>query len=68
MNEMQKKWLEDIYLEAAEDHLSVAKHEHLCALGSPDNEIAIIHENSADSHREFANMLMAMAKNINKEE
>lgn len=68
MTEMQKIWLKALYLEEAEDHYAMAEHEHLCALGSPDNEIATMHELSADEHREFANMLKAMAKNINEEE
>lgn len=64
MNEMQKElhniWLEDMYKEARDNHLAVARHEHLCALGSPDNETATIHENMADIHRNFAKLMSNM--------
>lgn len=68
MTEMMKIWLKDLYLVSADDHLSVAKHEHLCALGSPDGETAAIHEASADEHRAFANILMSMSENIDNME
>jgi len=55
--DMYKIWLEDMYKEAKADHLAIANHEHLCALGSPDNETATIHEQSAERHREFAKMM-----------
>ena len=61
MTEMMKYWLEAMYLQEADDHLGVARLEHLCALGSKDQEIAVIHENSADEHREFARILKEMA-------
>ena len=66
-NDFTKIWLKDIYLNAAKEHLDTAKFEHLCALGSSNNEIATIHENSADDHREFAHILEFMAENIDKE-
>ena len=68
MTEMQKIWLKSLYVEEAKDHYAMAAIEHLCALGSPDNETATIHESSADEHRAFANMLKTMAKNIDEEE
>lgn len=66
-NEFTKIWLKDLYLEAAKEHLEMAKHEHICALGSPDNESATMHEHNADDHREFARMMESMAENIDKE-
>lgn len=54
-------WLKDMYGNEIEDHIAIARHEHLCALGSPDIETATIHENMADIHRayvSFLNMLM----------
>lgn len=64
MTEMMKYWLEAMYLQEADDHLEVARLEHLCALGSKDQEIAVIHENSADEHREFARILKEMAEQL----
>lgn len=68
MTEMQKIWLKALYVEEAKDHYAMAAIEHLCALGSHDNETATMHESNADEHREFANMLKTMAKKINEEE
>ena len=67
MTEMMKVWLKRLYLNGANDHLEIAKHEHLCALGSRSDEIATIHEMSADEHRVFANILKSMAKEIEEE-
>ena len=64
MTEMMKIWLSSMYLQEAEDHLETARFEHLCALGSDDQEIAIIHEHSADEHREFARILKEMAEQL----
>lgn len=50
-------WLNSMYKEARDDHLAKATHEHLCALGSPDNETAIMHEQMADVHRQFARIM-----------
>lgn len=60
MTENMKFWLR----EYANDHLETARLEHLCALGSPNGEDAMLHEMNADEHRKFANMLETMANNI----
>ena len=65
MEFLHKVWLEDMYREAKADHIAVSNHEHLCALGSPNNEIATIHEQSADMHREFAKMMDDLISELN---
>ena len=52
-----KIWLEDLYNKAKEEHLATATHEHLCALGSTDNETASMHELNCDQHRKFAKLM-----------
>lgn len=64
MTENMKIWLKELYLSEANDHLETARFEHLCALGSPNNEAAMLHEMNADEHREFANILKSMATKI----
>lgn len=66
MTENMKTWLKALYLNEATDHYAMARHEHLCALGSPTNEIATIHEMSADEHRAYAIMLMGKAIELDK--
>lgn len=68
MTENMKKWLKELYLTEATNHYTIARHEHLCALGCPTNEAATWHEQSADEHRAFAMRLMEMAFEIDKEE
>ena len=67
MEEVNKK-ITDVYRNAKDDHLSIAKHEHICALGSTDNETATIHERSADIHRNFAKYMDDLIKEINNKE
>ena len=67
MTENMKLWLKELYLNEAEEHFATAKNEHLCALGSPNNETATLHEMNADEHREFANILISMANKIEEE-
>ena len=67
LTENMKFWLKKLYLKEAEDHLDTAKFEHLCALGSPNDEASFLHEMNADEHREFANILKAMANKIDEE-
>ena len=64
MTENMKIWLKKLYLNEAEEHLEVAKFEHLCALGSPNNEAAMLHEMNADEHRLFASILRSKAFEI----
>lgn len=64
--ELHNIWLKDIYKNAKEDHLAMASHEHLCALGSPNNETATIHENSADIHRTFAKLMDNMIAELHE--
>ena len=68
MTENMKFWLKQLYLNEADDHIETARFEHLCALGSPTDEIAVIHELSADEHRAFANILTSMANQIEEED
>lgn len=67
MTENMQIWLKELYLTEANDHLETAKFEHLCALGSPTGEAAMLHEMNADEHRAFANILKDMANKIRKE-
>jgi hypothetical protein len=67
LTENMKLWLKELYLEEANCHLETAKFEHLCALGSPTGEAAMLHEMNADEHREFANILKSMATKIEEE-
>jgi hypothetical protein len=67
LTETMKFWLKELYLNEAEDHLETARFEHLCALGSPDGEAAMLHEMNAEEHRAFAVELQYMAKKIEEE-
>ena len=67
ITENMKFWLKELYLEEANDHLETARFEHLCALGSPTGEAAMLHEMNAEEHREFADILKSMAKKIEEE-
>ena len=64
MTENMKIWLKELYLEAAEEHYGAASNEHLWALGSDNDEAAMLHEMNADENRAFAMMLEDMAKKI----
>ena len=64
MTETMKIWLKELYKNEANDHLETARFEHLCALGSPNGEAAMLHEMNADEHRAFAMMLEDMSKKI----
>jgi hypothetical protein len=64
MTENMKFWLKELYENEANDHLETARFEHLCALGSPTNEAAMLHEMNADEHRAFAKELQDMANKI----
>lgn len=67
MTENQKFWLEQLYLEAAEDHRDTANNEHLCAMGAPTAEAAMLHEGNAREHRMFAIKLEQMARQVKEE-
>lgn len=57
MTENQKIWLEELI----EEHKVAADNEHLWALGSQDDtESAMQHEENAEEHREFAEMLVTL--------
>ena len=58
MTETQKIWLEELI----EEHRVAASNERLWAKGSPDAETAEMHEQNAEEHIEFANMLLSMWK------
>ena len=53
MTEKQKIWLEELI----EEHRIAASNERLWAKGSPDTETAQMHEENAEEHIEFADML-----------
>ena len=53
MTENQKRWLEELI----EEHHVAASNERLWAKGAPDLETAQMHEENADEHVEFAQML-----------
>ena len=67
MTENMKIWLKQLYLEAAEEHYGAASNEHLWALGSDNDEAAMLHEMNADENRAFAMILEDMAKKIEEE-
>lgn len=67
MTENMKIWLKELYLKAAEEHYGAASNEHLWALGSDNDEAAMLHEMNADENRAFAMMLEGMAKKIEEE-
>lgn len=56
MTENQKIWLEELI----EEHRIAASNERLWAKGAPDTETARMHEENAEEHTEFANMLLGL--------
>lgn len=54
MTENQKRWLEELI----EEHTVAASNERLWAKGAPDQETAQMHEENADEHIEFVEMLV----------
>lgn len=64
MTENMRYWLKKLYLHEAADHIETAKFEHLCALGSPDDETAMLHEINSKEHYEFADILRNLADDI----
>lgn len=64
MTENMKFWLKKLYLNEAADHIETAKFERLCALGSPDDETAMLHEMNSKEHYEFADILRNLADDI----
>ena len=54
MTENQKIWLEVLI----EEHRVAASNERLWAKGATDAETARMHEENAEEHTEFANMLL----------
>lgn len=67
MTENMKIWLKELYLTEANEHLETARFEHICALGSPNNEASMLHEMNSDEHKEFAKLLKSMATKIEEE-
>ena len=67
MTENMKIWLRALYLDAAEQHYGAASNEHLWALGSDNDEEAMLHEMNADENRVFAMLLEEMANKIEEE-
>lgn len=60
MTENQKVWLEELI----EEHRVAASNERLWAKGANDEEQARMHEENAEEHIEFANMLTTLWKYI----
>ena len=56
MTENQRLWL----LELIEEHRVAASNERLWAKGALDNETAQMHEENAEEHSEFADMLATL--------
>lgn len=56
MTENQKIWLEELI----EEHRVAASNERLWAKGAPDVETVRMHEENAEEHSEFADMLAAL--------
>lgn len=60
MTENQKLWLEELI----EEHKVAASNERLWSKGAEDKEQARMHEENAEEHIEFANMLTTLWKYI----
>lgn len=60
MTENQKIWLEELI----DEHRGAASNERLWAKGADDVEQARMHEENAEEHIEFANMLTTLWKYI----
>lgn len=58
MTENQKIWLEELI----EEHRVAASNERLWAKGADTQEQAQMHEENAEEHAEFADMLTALFK------
>lgn len=56
MTETQKIWLEELI----EEHRVAASNERLWSKGAPDTETARMHEENAEEHSEFADMLATL--------
>ena len=56
MTENQRLWLEELI----EEHLVTASNERLWAKGAPDAETARMHEENAEEHIEFADLLKTL--------
>jgi hypothetical protein len=59
MTENQKLWLEELI----EEHRVAASNERLWAKGSKDSEQARMHEENAEEHMEFADLLETLKEN-----
>ena len=60
MTENQKLWLEELI----DEHRVAASNERLWSKGAADEEQARMHEENAEEHIEFANMLTTLYKYI----
>lgn len=56
MTENQKMWLEELI----EEHRVAASNERLWSKGASDPEQAMMHEENADEHIAFVNMLKTL--------
>lgn len=56
MTENQKIWLEELI----EEHRITASNERLWAKGAPDAETTQMHEENAEEHAEFADILATL--------
>lgn len=56
MTELQKIWLEDII----DEHLAAACNESIWAKGASDPETATMHEENAEEHMEFVQLLRTL--------
>ena len=60
MTENQKLWLDELI----DEHRVAASNERLWAKGAADEEQIRMHEENAEEHIEFANMLTTLYKYI----
>ena len=64
LTENMKMWLQQMYRNEAKEQRGTASNCHIFALGSDTQEDAEQFEQFADEHREFANILENMAKEL----
>lgn len=66
LTETMKIWLQELYRTAAKEHRGAASNCHIVALGS-DDENAVQFEGFAEEHRDFAEILEDLAKELDLE-
>lgn len=67
LTENMKMWLQQMYRNEAKEQRGTAENCHIFALGSDTQEDAEQFEQFAEEHREFANILDAMADELDED-